>query len=134
VCPTPDARRTTAAAAATATLCCAARSSFALRPIGRARRVRPARHVSRSTCAELRNRLKEKIENKKQQQRARRQPRKALGRRSCNRDDGPQCDKCLRRFCTNESLRNHKARIHDGKTSKDFECLKCHKKFSKKEP
>jgi hypothetical protein len=36
--PTPDARRTTAAAA-TATLCCAARSSFALRPIGRARRV-----------------------------------------------------------------------------------------------
>jgi uncharacterized Zn-finger protein len=49
-----------------------------------------------------------------------------------NRDDGPQCDKCLRRFARNETLRNHKARIHDGKTSKDFECLKCHKRFSQK--
>jgi hypothetical protein len=31
-----------------------------------------------------------------------------------------------------DKLRNHKARIHDGKTSKDFECPKCHKKFSNK--
>jgi uncharacterized Zn-finger protein len=53
-------------------------------------------------------------------------------KRVFNRDDGPQCDKCLRRFYNNWSLRNHKARIHDGKTSKDFECLKCHKKFSYK--
>jgi hypothetical protein len=49
-----------------------------------------------------------------------------------NRDDGPQCDKCLRRFHDNFTLKNHKARIHDGKTSKDFECLKCHKRFSYK--
>ena len=41
-----------------------------------------------------------------------------------------QCDVCLRRFSKNQSLRNHKARIHEGKTSKDFECPKCHKKFS----
>jgi hypothetical protein len=68
--------------------------------------------------------LKEKIENKNKK------PRKAP---VYNRDDGPQCDKCLRRFSSNKrSLRNHKARIHDGKTSKDFECLKCHKKFSAK--
>ncbi len=42
-------------------------------------------------------------------------------------------EKCLRRFCRNESLRNHKARIHEGKTSKVFECPKCHKKFTKNE-
>jgi hypothetical protein len=47
-----------------------------------------------------------------------------------NREDGPQCEKCLRRFATNWTLRNHKARIHEGKTSKDFECPKCHKTFS----
>jgi hypothetical protein len=69
--------------------------------------------------------LKDKIENKKSKK-----PRKAP---VFNRDDGPQCDKCLRRFCSNQSLRNHKARIHDGKTSNDFECLKCHKRFSLKE-
>jgi hypothetical protein len=68
--------------------------------------------------------IKEKIEKKNEK------PRKAP---VYNRDDGPQCDVCLRRFCRNESLRNHKARIHEGKTSKDFECPKCHKKFSKKE-
>jgi uncharacterized Zn-finger protein len=67
--------------------------------------------------------LKDKIENKNKK------PRKAP---VFNRDDGPQCDKCLRRFSKNQSLRNHKARIHDGKTSKDFECLKCHKRFSTK--
>jgi uncharacterized Zn-finger protein len=67
--------------------------------------------------------LKEKIENKNKK------PRKAP---VFNRDDGPQCDKCLRRFSSNTMLRNHKARIHDGKTSKDFECLKCHKRFSEK--
>ena len=50
-----------------------------------------------------------------------------------NRDDGPQCNVCLRRFASNWSLKQHKARVHDGKTSKDFECPKCHKKFSKKE-
>jgi KRAB domain-containing zinc finger protein len=49
-----------------------------------------------------------------------------------NRDDGPQCEKCLRRFCSKHSLRNHKARIHEGKTSKDYECPKCHKRFSYK--
>jgi hypothetical protein len=67
--------------------------------------------------------LKDKIESKNKK------PRKA---RVFNRDDGPQCDKCLRRFCSNQKLRNHKARIHDGKTSKDFECLKCNKRFSQK--
>jgi hypothetical protein len=36
---------------------------------------------------------------------------------------------CLRRFADNTRLRNHKARIHEGKTSKDFACLKCHKRF-----
>jgi hypothetical protein len=36
------------------------------------------------------------------------------------------------RFSKNQSLRNHKARIHEGKTSKDFECPKCHKWFSQK--
>jgi hypothetical protein len=49
-----------------------------------------------------------------------------------NCEDGPQCDVCLRRFARNETLRNHKARIHEGKTSKDFECPKCHKRFSDK--
>jgi hypothetical protein len=39
---------------------------------------------------------------------------------------------CLRRFSSNTKLRNHKARIHEGKTSKDFECLECHKRFSQK--
>jgi uncharacterized Zn-finger protein len=68
--------------------------------------------------------IKEKIEKKNKK------PRKKY---TFNRDDGPQCDVCLRRFCSNQSLRNHKARIHDGKTSKDFECRKCHKKFTKKE-
>jgi hypothetical protein len=67
--------------------------------------------------------LKDKIENKSKK------PHKAP---VFNRDDGPQCDKCLRRFVSNQKLRNHKARIHDGKTSKDFECVKCHKKFSTK--
>ncbi len=67
--------------------------------------------------------LKEKIENKNKK------PRKKY---TLNRDDGPQCDVCLRRFASNQSLCNHKARIHDGKTSKDFECLKCHKRFSYK--
>jgi hypothetical protein len=67
--------------------------------------------------------LKAKIENKSKK------PRKAP---VFNRDDGPQCDKCLRRFRDNFTLKQHKARIHDGKTSKDFECLKCHKRFSTK--
>jgi hypothetical protein len=49
-----------------------------------------------------------------------------------NRDEGPQCDVCLRRFSSNQSLHNHKARIHNGKTSKDFECPKCHKRFAVK--
>jgi uncharacterized Zn-finger protein len=67
--------------------------------------------------------LKDKMEKESKK------PRKAP---VFNRDDGPQCDKCLRRFRDNWSLKNHKARIHDGKTSKDFECLKCHKRFSYK--
>ena len=67
--------------------------------------------------------IKEKIEKKNKK------PRKAP---VFNRDDGPQCEICLRRFCDNWSLKQHKARIHDGKTSKDFECPKCHKKFSTK--
>jgi uncharacterized Zn-finger protein len=64
--------------------------------------------------------LKEKIENKNKK------PRKAP---VYNREDGPQCDVCLRRFANNQTLRNHRARVHEGKTSKDFECPKCHKKF-----
>jgi hypothetical protein len=68
--------------------------------------------------------IKEKIEKKNKK------PRKAP---VYNREDGPQCDVCLRRFSRNWSLRNHKARIHDGKTSKDFECPKCHKRFTRKE-
>ena len=67
--------------------------------------------------------IKEKIENKNKK------PRKKY---TFNRDDGPQCNVCLRRFCSNQSLRLHKERVHDGKTSKDFECPKCHKWFSKK--
>jgi hypothetical protein len=67
--------------------------------------------------------IKEKIEKKNKK------PRKAP---VYNREDGPQCDVCLRRFARNETLRNHKARIHEGKTSKDFECPKCHKLFSTK--
>jgi KRAB domain-containing zinc finger protein len=67
--------------------------------------------------------LKEKIEKKNKK------PRKAP---VYNREDGPQCNVCLRRFSSNTKLRNHKARIHEGKTSKDFECPKCHKKFSYK--
>ena len=68
--------------------------------------------------------IKEKIEKKNKK------PRKAP---VYNREDGPQCDVCLRRFHDNWTLKNHKARIHEGKTSKDFECPKCHKKFTKKE-
>jgi hypothetical protein len=67
--------------------------------------------------------IKEKLEKKNKK------PRKA---HVYNREDGPQCDVCLRRFCRPQSLRNHKARIHEGKTSKDFECPKCHKKFTTK--
>jgi hypothetical protein len=65
--------------------------------------------------------IKEKIEKKNKK------PRKAT-----LNPNGPQCDVCLRRFSQNQALRNHKARIHEGKTSKDFECPKCHKKFSQK--
>jgi KRAB domain-containing zinc finger protein len=68
--------------------------------------------------------IKEKIEKNKNKK-----PRKAP---VYNREDGPQCDVCLRRFSQNQKLRNHKARIHEGKTSKDFECPKCHKRFSQK--
>jgi hypothetical protein len=68
--------------------------------------------------------IKEKIEKKKTKK-----PRKAP---VFNREDGPQCNVCLRRFSSIQWLRNHKARIHEGKTSKDFECPKCHKKFSLK--
>jgi hypothetical protein len=68
--------------------------------------------------------IKEKIEKKNKK------PRKAP---VYNREDGPQCNVCLRRFARNFSLKQHKARIHEGKTSKDFECPKCHKKFSKRE-
>jgi hypothetical protein len=67
--------------------------------------------------------IKEKIEKKS---------KKPLKKRVFNREDGPQCDVCLRRFDCSRNLRNHKARIHEGKTSKDFECPKCHKKFSLK--
>jgi hypothetical protein len=67
--------------------------------------------------------IKEKIEKKNKK------PRKAP---VYNREDGPQCDVCLRRFSKNDALRNHKARIHDGKTSKDYECPKCHKRFTKR--
>jgi hypothetical protein len=67
--------------------------------------------------------LKAKIEKKNKK------PRKAP---VYNREDGPQCDVCLRRFSDERWLRNHKARIHEGKTSKDFECPKCRKKFSYK--
>jgi hypothetical protein len=66
--------------------------------------------------------IKEKIEKNKK-------PRKAP---VYNRDDGPQCNVCLRRFDSLRNLRNHKARIHEGKTSKEFECPKCHKRFSEK--
>jgi hypothetical protein len=68
--------------------------------------------------------IKEKIEKKKNKK-----PRMAP---VYNREDGPQCDVCLRRFCDNWSLKQHKARIHEGKTSKDFECPECHKRFSLK--
>jgi hypothetical protein len=57
---------------------------------------------------------------------------KPLKKRVYNREDGPQCEKCLRRFSSNQKLRNHKARIHEGKTSNNFECPKCHKWFSQK--
>ena len=67
--------------------------------------------------------IKEKIEKKNKK------PRKAP---VFNREDGPQCDVCLRRFYNNTKLRNHKARIHEGKTSKDYECPKCHKRFAEK--
>jgi uncharacterized Zn-finger protein len=67
--------------------------------------------------------IKEEIEKKNKK------PRKAP---VYNREDGPQCDVCLRRFSSNTKLRNHKARIHEGKTSKDFECPKCHKRFTTK--
>jgi uncharacterized Zn-finger protein len=67
--------------------------------------------------------IKEKLESKNKK------PRKAP---VYNREDGPQCDVCLRRFSSIQWLRNHKARIHDGKASKDFECPKCHKKFTKR--
>ena len=68
--------------------------------------------------------IKEKLEKKNKK------PRKAP---VYNREDGPQCDVCLRRFRDNFNLKQHKARIHEGKTSKDFECPKCHKRFSLKE-
>ncbi len=76
---------------------------------------------SRKISSSLRK-IKEKIEKNKK-------PRKAP---VYNREDGPQCNVCLRLFSKNETLRNHKARIHEGKTSKDYECPKCHKKFTKK--
>ena len=37
---------------------------------------------------------------------------------------------CLRRFAEMRNLKQHKARVHEGKTSKDFECRKCHKRFT----
>ena len=77
---------------------------------------------SRMSSSSLRK-INEKLEKKNKK------PRKAL---VYNREDGPQCNVCLRRFADNTRLRNHKARIHEGKTSKDFECHKCYKKFTKK--
>ncbi len=59
--------------------------------------------------------IKEKIEKKNKNKKPRKAP-------VFNREDGPQCDVCLRRFHDNWTLKNHKARIHEGKTSKDFEC------------
>ena len=49
-----------------------------------------------------------------------------------NRPGGPQCPTCLRRFCSNQSLRHHIARIHNPNKTNDHPCGQCGKRFSTK--
>ena len=53
-----------------------------------------------------------------------------VSRKGLNKPDGPQCEICLKRFFSNQSLRTHIETVHEKR--RDHVCDQCQKAFAKR--